>query len=366
MTSNFEVFYFAPLSRFCEEMRHSEMSPNVSSLNHRDKFPMFLTFTGFLIAIFFCYFQLHAPHQSQASNLRMIFSSENSSVPPCVKQVVSAQREKSLCGASFARRWVSNAFAKLRTSEYAKANYMSSGDNDMDNSRMFLLPMLTPVCGNSSVAPTRVGHGDGGKYLCLSDVATDVTKNVPCLVYSIGSRNEFSFETFIHSQKHCEVHTFDCTVGNPSPPSYVTYHNWCIGFHGQKDSNFHTFDRMVSLLGHQEREISLLKIDCEGWEWHFFAQYLSALKLGSVRPIRQISFELHACNGMHSGKLCGGVGSPFPSTDTWPAMNYSWPNSFIELFEQLYTSNYKVVSWEPNNINCCEYTVVLQDDCTNV
>jgi hypothetical protein len=324
---------------------------------------LFGLFTGLIVASFPCYFLVFWENNFQVQDI--CSGSQPCNIGPITNYslpVVPAERNTRLCGASFARRWVSNAVEKIRLGEYAKRNYMASGDNDRDNSRMFLLPMLTPLCRNER-APTRIGDGDGGKYLCLSDVATDVTADVPCLVYSIGSRNEFSFETIIHSQMKCEIHTFDCTVGSPSPPSSVTYHNWCLGFHGQKDSNFHTFDKMVALLGHQKREISLLKLDCEGYEWHFFAQYLSAIKSGSIQPIRQISFELHACNGVLGGAACN---SPFPSMDTWHHINYSWPNSFIELFEQLYTLKYKVVSWEPNNAHCSEYTVVLDFDCANI
>jgi hypothetical protein len=270
-----------------------------------------------------------------------------------------AHQETRLFGPSFARSWASNAVAKLRNGEYAKAKYVASGDTD--NSRTFLLPMLTPACGNCSGAPTRTGAEVDGTFICLYDIANNVKTNPPCLVYSFGSRNDFSFETFIHLQKNCEIHTFDCTVVDPQPPSFVKYHNWCLGFRSQQDPMFHTFDKIVVLLGHQKREISLLKIDIEGWEWHFFSQYLSAIKSESVQPIKQISFALHACDrNLSSRKGC--EWSTFPKEDTWPYMNYSWPNSFIDLFEQLYTFNYKVVSWEPNTFYCAKYTVVLEGD----
>jgi hypothetical protein len=179
-----------------------------------------------------------------------------------------ADQETRLFGPSFARSWASNVVAKLRNGEamyFAKAKYMASGDTDMDNSRIFLLPMLTPACGNCSGAPTRTGAEVDGKFVYLYDIENNVKTNPPCLVYSFGSRNEFSFETFIHLQKNCEIHTFDCTVVDPQPPSFVTYHNWCLGFRGQQDPRLHTFDKIVALLGHQKREISLLKIDIEGW-----------------------------------------------------------------------------------------------------
>ena len=71
--------------------------------------------------------------------------------------------------------------------------------------------------------------GDGPKWVCDP---YRITEKNDCLVYSIGSNNEFSFEEAVHAEigYKCEIHTFDHTVGaNPSnKPSYVTFHSWGI------------------------------------------------------------------------------------------------------------------------------------------
>ena len=43
---------------------------------------------------------------------------------------------------------------------------------------------------------------------------TRLAESEPCLIYSVGSRGDFSFEEAVRKDvsKHCEVHTFD-----PSP-----------------------------------------------------------------------------------------------------------------------------------------------------
>ena len=48
---------------------------------------------------------------------------------------------------------------------------------------------------------------DGGKHICL-----DSLEPGRCVVYSLGSRGDFSFERDIVRQLNCSVYTFDCTV----------------------------------------------------------------------------------------------------------------------------------------------------------
>ena len=57
----------------------------------------------------------------------------------------------------------------------------------------------------------RVGRiGDGGKWVC--DVVK-LASSSSCLVYSVGSRGEFSFEADLHRRvPHCDVHVFDQTL----------------------------------------------------------------------------------------------------------------------------------------------------------
>ena len=56
----------------------------------------------------------------------------------------------------------------------------------------------------------RVGRlfGDGGKFVCGPD---EYFRSRPCLIYSVGSNGDFSFETDVIRKFGCEVHTFDPT-----------------------------------------------------------------------------------------------------------------------------------------------------------
>ena len=72
------------------------------------------------------------------------------------------------------------------------------------------------------------GMGDGPKWVCDPH---RIDKN-NCLVYSVGSSNQFQFEEHVYSEisENCEIHTFDPTIGeHPSnKPDYVNFHPWGV------------------------------------------------------------------------------------------------------------------------------------------
>lgn len=111
----------------------------------------------------------------------------------------------------------------------------------------------------------RMGQaGDGGKWVCNPHrIAELVNAGQPCLVYSIGSNGNFVFENAVHAAiPGCEIHTFDI---NPwqryqqKPPSFIQYHVAKVG--PQRN-----LPHLVRELGHTNRTIQIMKIDCEGCE----------------------------------------------------------------------------------------------------
>lgn len=59
----------------------------------------------------------------------------------------------------------------------------------------------------ASTSPALAGKvGDGGKWICD---AHRIREQEECLVYSIGSNNDFSFEASVLKDigQHCEIHT---------------------------------------------------------------------------------------------------------------------------------------------------------------
>ena len=129
------------------------------------------------------------------------------------------------------------------------------------------------------------GLGDGPKWVCDPHrIAKD-----DCLVYSIGSYNNFDFEESVlrDISKNCEIHTFDPNVGmSPSnKPAGVHFHPW--GLAQKTRGKMKSLKDIVSALGHEHRQIDIFKIDCEGCEWSTFPAWLE------VPNIRQIQAELH-------------------------------------------------------------------------
>jgi len=149
---------------------------------------------------------------------------------------------------------------------------------------------------------------DGGKWLCgLKELHEIRRKNhekdfygvnkhhyqdKPCVVYSIGSNNEFSFEEQVRFvAPGCEIHTFDPTVKETGEGKllYDHYHD-TYGL-GGKDSDAGKFpvrsiESIMKELHHNH--IDYLKVDVEGYEWDFLHQ----VDWKSVR-VGQLLIEVH-------------------------------------------------------------------------
>jgi hypothetical protein len=133
--------------------------------------------------------------------------------------------------------------------------------------------------------------GEGGKWVC--DPHRILRKSIEsCLVYSVGSNDEFSFEESILKEisPDCEIHTFDPTVGD-SPSNLPThgkinFHPW--GMAGRDQGMYKTLPTIIDELGHKGEEIDIFKIDCEGCELETFRSWFEGPTL-----IRQILLEVH-------------------------------------------------------------------------
>ena len=138
---------------------------------------------------------------------------------------------------------------------------------------------------------TRIGAmGDGGKWAC--DIESLPKK---CLVYSIGSNRDTSYEVAISSTLGCEIHTFDHTIAGWVPPAIpkFTFHPYGFGTGG---GQMKTLETIFQELGHKNRVIDIFKIDCEGCEWSQFktlTDQCSATTKSPLDNINQIQMEVH-------------------------------------------------------------------------
>ena len=135
----------------------------------------------------------------------------------------------------------------------------------------------------------RVGcPGDGGKWVC--DPHVILSPKNECVVYSVGSNNDFGFEEAVHDlNPTCEIHTFDPTISQPTHrPPYVRFHPYGVGLNSPASSSFRLFSiqEIMKHLGHDA--ISILKIDCEGCEYDAFTRQATLKGI-----VKQILMEVH-------------------------------------------------------------------------
>ncbi|KAK3083994.1 hypothetical protein FSP39_006412 [Pinctada imbricata] len=143
----------------------------------------------------------------------------------------------------------------------------------------------------------RLGNvGDGGY-----DVCEDQRPNPPCLVYSFGIRNDFSFDDDVARRYGCEVHSFDPGMERKSfrHSDKVFFYDTGIAGKDSDDANWR-LRRLSSIkreLNHTNvsmidfsRRIDILKIDTEGAEWDAL---IDMHQTGELGKIPQILLEFH-------------------------------------------------------------------------
>jgi len=139
--------------------------------------------------------------------------------------------------------------------------------------------------------------GDGPKFVCGIDLissSASKSKDEKCLVYSVGSANAVDFEMAVHKFIGCETHTFDPTIEKFVGDEYATFHRWGLGLDGAKMKNYpmKSFETIINDLGHQNRTIDILKIDCEGCEFTTMPPLLDLIIAGKMK-VNQIQIEVH-------------------------------------------------------------------------
>jgi len=149
--------------------------------------------------------------------------------------------------------------------------------------------------------------GDGGKWVCdpyriLADTGNGKDAEGKCLVYSVGSNGNFDFEVeaLKHVSPDCEIHTFDAMkqgrrkdfAAIAEKIQGITFHHTGVGPTSQRQSHFKRFGDIIVDLGHQNRVIDLMKIDCERCEYAQYKQWLEDWKETNVL-VRQVMLEVH-------------------------------------------------------------------------
>lgn len=194
----------------------------------------------------------------------------------------------------------------------------------------------------------RVGYaGDGPKWTCdphrIKKIAarrkTDGSKQSDCLVYSVGSEGRYGFEDslvdLLGPDTVCEIHVFD--PGNYSRPENarrnIHYHAWGLKSSYDKSqptfdgATFMSFPDILRTLGHENRTIDILKVDCEWCEWYSYKDWIQH------GDVRQLLMETHHL-------------PYFERTTHWAREGINvTPTQF---FDDLQAANFVLFSKEPN------------------
>lgn len=139
------------------------------------------------------------------------------------------------------------------------------------------------------------GDGDEEKRLCgLSLLDKQETE---CLVYSLGSNNQWGFEEAIYKSTSCRIETFDCTVDSSVlPPSYISdrvrLHRVCLGKRDYKigDRQYLSYSSIHKLVG-AAIQPTVVKMDIEGYEYEVLRSIVDSGN-SDMLPL-QIALEIH-------------------------------------------------------------------------
>ncbi len=128
-----------------------------------------------------------------------------------------------------------------------------------------------------------------------------------CIVYSIGGNNQWEFELDVLRTTKCDVHTFDCTGSTERytvpENSRLHFHHICLGAVRSEGpltkglpcsattelcGDTWTLTEIRSHFSH--KQVDLLKVDIEGWEWPIFDR-----DAGDTSLPMQLLMEVHYC-----------------------------------------------------------------------
>jgi len=134
---------------------------------------------------------------------------------------------------------------------------------------------------------------DGGWDMCL---VPPFIPSSPCLVYSFGINNDFSFDDAVAAKLKCTIRSFDPSmkVGEHKRGEHISFYK--IGLDGKdyvngKNWNMMTLSSILQKFGDSNKIIDYLKMDIEESEWPALDHILSS---GVLSRVRQLGIEIHA------------------------------------------------------------------------
>lgn len=176
--------------------------------------------------------------------------------------------------------------------------------------------------------------------------------NNECVVFSIGSDNQWEFEEAIYARTPCRIETFDCTVkDNAKVPETIQdrtrLHRVCLGDKEEfiNDKQFSTWNSLLQI-AEMSSAPTFLKMDIEGFEYPVMRAIIES---GKNMPL-QIAMELHYSTYEHIFHGCKS------SAEIYAFMNY------LQVFGGYYLIDRR------DNYHCphCSEIVLAKLDCKHV
>lgn len=145
-----------------------------------------------------------------------------------------------------------------------------------------------------------------GSHVCGAHLLREMND---CLIYSLGSDTDLSFENHIHSYaQNCEIHVFNrvanltnSVILDGPKENQILVHSWNAEVQRSiNDINGRTLTSLqdiVSSLDHLGRTIHVLKLDCEGCEYDVIPQVIDMIRHKQIR-IEQIQIKIHGTDAV--------------------------------------------------------------------
>ncbi|KAK7474082.1 hypothetical protein BaRGS_00034688 [Batillaria attramentaria] len=133
--------------------------------------------------------------------------------------------------------------------------------------------------------------GDGGWEVC-DDYAYRPVE--PCIVYSFGIKNDFSFDDDVAKLYGCHVYSFDPSMGVNSSDRSPNVHFYNVGLGGkggQLPAGIPT-----------QKPIDIVKMDIEHSEWLALPEMV---RTGELFKVRQLLVEFHLHGGDNQEEVRG-------------------------------------------------------------
>ena len=219
------------------------------------------------------------------------------------------------------------------------------------------------VYPKQDIFPCKTGlKSYGNKVLCGLE---QLKEKQDCIIYSLGSNNEFDFEENVSAATKCQIFTFDCTSSPPKTDiKRVYFEETCMGYQpksadatrnlqlrlfpyprpptGWKSAAAVALIRSVKLESYHtimkrlnQTRVDILKLDIEGAEYGVFVDLLEWGTTKGSLPY-QLSFETH-----------------------WWHRDIGHAMLTLQMFEELWRAGYRFISNVPqSDSSCFEWTAL--------